>query len=249
MPVVLAGGARGRFRRRLADQLQGPVALGVAQIGPQPQDDLRRVAVREEIGEPRLGGARGAVAIEDDGGGEVRVAEAGGAGDPVFGGDGEREFAQPVGRHRAPPAGSSWRLIWITASLRKVAGPETNLTGLQSASSAHGPGIGLAPGGSFPERQLSSLSSRPRLAVSSRFCRSPRPARRPGRRRMPRALPGSPGRRRCRCRPACRCRRRSAASSPAPRRRPRARPTAARTALACLAAQAAAVLNPSRAGR
>ena len=58
-PVVAAGLARRGVVDRVADQLQGPVALGVAQVGPQAQDDLRRVAVGEEVGEARLGRARG----------------------------------------------------------------------------------------------------------------------------------------------------------------------------------------------
>ena len=44
---------------------------------------------------------------------------------------------------------SSWLSIWITASLRNVAGPARNSTGSSPASSAHGPGIGLAPGGTL----------------------------------------------------------------------------------------------------
>ena len=68
---------------------------------------------------------------------------------------------------------SSSRWTWIVASLRKVAGPTSERTGSCSASSAHGPGIALAPFGTFPERHPSSRSSRPRLAVRTIRCRSP----------------------------------------------------------------------------
>ena len=76
------------------------MSLGVAQVGPQPQDDLRRVAVGEEVGESRLRRARGTAPVEDHRGGEVRVAEARRAGDPVLGGDRQREFTQLPGRYR-----------------------------------------------------------------------------------------------------------------------------------------------------
>ncbi len=75
------------------------MAFGIAEIGAQAEHDLRRAAVREEVGKPRLRGARGAARVEDDRRREVGVAEAGSAGDPVLGGDREGEFAQPLRRH------------------------------------------------------------------------------------------------------------------------------------------------------
>ena len=42
-------------RHRLAEELDRPLALGVGQVGPQPDLDQRRVAAREEVGEARLG--------------------------------------------------------------------------------------------------------------------------------------------------------------------------------------------------
>ena len=103
---------------------------------------------------------------------EFGVAEAGNAGDPVFRRDGEQYRRSSAGDTRAASR-SSWSSIWITASLRKVAGPTRNLTGFIRASSAQGPGIGFAPGGTLPERHPSSRSSRPRFAVSSSRRRSP----------------------------------------------------------------------------
>ena len=173
LALLGAGLARRRVVDRGLDQLERAASRSASlRSGLQPHDDLGRVAVGEEVGEPRLRRAAGAAEVEDDGGDEFRVVEAGHAGDPVAGGDREQEFAEPLRRH-PPDSRRSWRSIWITASLRKVAGPETNSTGSSSASSVQGPGIGFAPSGTFPERQPSSRSSRKMFAVRISSCRSP----------------------------------------------------------------------------
>ena len=60
-------------------------------------------------------------------------------------------------------------LAWIASWFRKVAGPNTTALGSSRAIAAHGAGAGwpliTRPPGALPERQLSSASRRPRLAV------------------------------------------------------------------------------------
>ena len=107
-PVLGAGLARRRVVDGGFDQLERAVAFGGAEPGLEPDQDLGRVAVGEEVGEARLRGAAGAGEVEDDGGDEFFVVEAGGAGDAVAGGDREQEFTEARGRHplrQAPQLG------------------------------------------------------------------------------------------------------------------------------------------------
>ena len=64
--------ARRRFVDDGADQPQGAVTFGIAQIRPQAHDDLGRVVVGEQVGEPSLRRAARAAQVEDDRGDEVR---------------------------------------------------------------------------------------------------------------------------------------------------------------------------------
>ena len=55
------------------DQADRPAAFGFAEVRLQPDDDLGRVGVREEVGEPRLRRAPRLGEVEDDGGDEFFV--------------------------------------------------------------------------------------------------------------------------------------------------------------------------------
>ena len=90
--------ARRRFGDRFLDQPDRVAPFGFAQPRFQPQDDLGRVGVREEVGEPRLRRAPRLGEVEDDGRDEFFVGDAGHRGDPVFGRHLEQEFAELLGR-------------------------------------------------------------------------------------------------------------------------------------------------------
>ncbi len=78
---------------------EGAIAFAGAEVRLEPNRNLGRVAVGEEVGEPRLRCAPGAGEVEDDGGDEFFVVEAGGAGDAIAGGDRKQKFTEPVRRH------------------------------------------------------------------------------------------------------------------------------------------------------
>ena len=97
--LLLARPPRRGIEDRGTDQLDRAPPLILAEVGPQPDDDLRRALVGKEVGEARLRRPARAAQVEDDGGGEVGVAEAGSAGDAVLGRDFEHELAQ-LGRRQ-----------------------------------------------------------------------------------------------------------------------------------------------------
>ena len=155
------------------DQLDRPVALGVAEVGPQPDDDLRRAPVREEVGEARLRRPARAAQVEDDGGGEVGVAEARSAGDPVFAPPLRARTGAAAPAAPSATSRSSWRPIWITASLRKVAGPATYWTGRSRPARRRARGAGRRPAEPCPRGSPRAAAGGPRLSVRSSSCRSP----------------------------------------------------------------------------
>ena len=196
-----------------------------------------------------MGVPGGAVAVEDDGGGEVRVAEAGGAGDPVFGGDFERELAQllgrDLGRHPAQlPADLDHRLV------EEGRRPGDELDRLQFGQLGAGPGDRLRPRrqlareAALEPQQLAEVGGQQQVLEVAPGEDDDRVFAEDLAQVLGRPVGGGVG-----VDQGVGARRRSGSVVASAAAASASTAEMARTPLACLATQAAVELNPSRAGR